>query len=676
MNLDASLTEDDVESLFQLILRRPVNNDQYKAERVSSGLTLSGMIAELRGSEELRLRMQEEYRAHLEAQSGGQSVEPRAFRAPQDLAVTPVAFSRVLIVGSCLSEAWADRLAAMDPPCPSDFYFVTNELPAAPPRPISTYDFQIVQPPLRSVLPDAAFARLSQTDLAGHQRLFDHAVDAMRSLLETGMRWNRESGILTFVFPFLVPQQNPLGRLMPRYDLRNPVYFIEKLNEALAAELQSYSNAYFFDLNEIIASHGRRHALEDGICAFNHGAFLGNFDFGLDRDRLEPVVPAMDLFDGRFTFLISAAWLELVATYRTIRQIDMVKMVVVDLDDTLWRGVIADLGLDQMPTSEGWPKGFWEALLFLKRRGIILAIISKNEESRVLEAWDHILHGQITLDDFAMRRINWRPKAENMAEILAHVNLLPGNVVYIDDNPAQRAEIKAAFPAIRVLGGNPVTWRRLLLWSAETQTPAITDESAARTEMVRAQVAREETRQSLSREEFLASLKVQVTLFAVDSVANPRFPRVLELINKTNQFNTTGKRWTQEECALALSSGEAEFYAFDVTDVYTAYGLVGVLVVDEEGIRQFVMSCRVMGLQAEIAAVAAVAGRLRARGLLTISCAMVETEKNLPCRDLYARCGFQAAEGGRWVRDMALPLPVPAHVTLVLRTQAETMALS
>ena len=668
MGLDAPVTADDIEALFRILLRRPVNNEDYKRDLVAKKRSIRDMISAIRGSAELRSRMREEYLSHLGALGG------LAFRVPQELAVTPITINRVLIVGSCLSELWARRLAEMQPPCPSDFYFVTDALPAAPIRPISSYDFQIVQPPLRAVLPDAAFARLAQTDLAGHERLFDHAVNAMRNLLETGMRWNRESGILTFVFPFLVPQQNPVGRLMPRYDLRNPVYFVEKLNEALAAELQAYSNAHFFDLNEIIATHGRRHMLEDVVCAFNHGSFLTNFDYIHDSDRLEPVAPAMDVFDGRFLFLVTAAWQELVANYRTIRQIDMVKMVVVDLDDTLWRGVIAELGTDQIPDQGGWPLGFWEALLFLKRRGVILAIISKNEESRVREAWNHILRGRLSLDDFAIRRINWRPKAENMAEILEHVNLLPGNVVYIDDNPAERAAIKAAFPDIRVIGGNPVTWRRQLLWAAETQVATITTESAGRTEMVRAQVAREEKRRSLSREEFLASLQVRVTLFAVDDIKHPRFPRTLELINKTNQFNTTGKRWTQEECAQAFASGDVRFYAFDVTDVYTSYGLVGVLIVDREGIRQFVMSCRVVGLQAEIAAIAAIAEILRARGLKTMACAMVETEKNLPCRDLYARCGFQAGESGRWVRDLAEPLSVPAHISLSWEPEGQTYA--
>jgi FkbH-like protein len=656
-NLDAVATETDLEALFRLILRRPINNDKFKKEVVSKGKTLGFHIEHLRLSEELSQRVRAEY----DRSQAKRFLGSNFFRVPQDLAVTPTPIRRVLIVGSRLSHHFAMKIAAMPVPCESDVYHA-EALPESPARPIGEYDFQIVQLPLRSVIPEAALARLAQTDIVGHEKLFTRGVNIMRELLDTAMRWNKSHGILTFVFPFVVPQQNLVGRLMPRYDLRNPVYFVEKLNEMLALELRAYSNTYFFDLNEVMATHGRRYVQEDCLAAVNHGGFLGDYDFPHDNNRLEPSLRATVVYEDRVDAIFQSAWHELVAMYRTLHQIDMVKMVVIDLDDTLWRGVIAELSADELPTSEGWPQGLWEALAFLKRRGILLAIISENEESRVLEMWDGIVGRDLTLDDFAIRRINWRSKAENMAEILAQVNLSPRNVVYIDDDPAKRAEIKAAFPGIRVLGGTPLTWRRILLWSAETQSPDVTAESASRPEMVRTQVAREEQRPSLSREEFLATLNVRMNLFQLDDVAHPRFPRVLELINKTNQFNTTGRRWTREECIAAFADG-TRFYAFEVADRYADRGLAGVLIVDELGIRQFVMSSRVIGLEAEIAAVAQICEISRARGDATIAATMVETDRNLPCRDVYARCGFQAIDGG-WQRATTPPLPIPAHIAL------------
>jgi FkbH-like protein len=152
--------------------------------------------------------------------------------------------------------------------------------------------------------------------------------------------------------------------------------------------------------------------------------------------------------------------------------------------------------------------------------------------------------------------------------------------------------------------------------------------------MVRAQVVREELRQSVSREEFLASLNIRMLLYPVVDVNHRRFPRVLELINKTNQFNTTGKRWTQEECGTAFAGGTV-FYVFELSDRYTDYGLVGVTIVDRSGIPQFVMSCRVLGLEAERAALSKVLQILEQNGKADIFCAMVATDRNLPCRKLY-----------------------------------------
>ncbi len=592
-------------------------------------------------------------------------IDPVSIRVPLDLAVGPLPVPRrLLIVGSCLTEVWAQRMERLSPACESDLYWNVSKLPEAPPRPVEDYDLQIVQLPLRNVLADGWFARLSETDVAGHEALFERACDRMRQALRSAMSWNEAHGLLTFVFPFLPPQQNPAGRLLPRYDLRNAVYFVEKLNETLARELAGYVNTYFFDFNEVVATFGRRYVNEDAFTAFNHGGFLGPRDYHHDLSRFDPVDVVTDLVELKIDEIVAASWREMLAMYRTIRQVDAVKMVVIDLDDTLWRGIIAEQEPEELPTTEGWPKAFWETLLFLKRRGVLLAIISKNDESRVAGVWNRIFGKTLLLDDFAIHRINFQPKAANMAEILRSVNLLPGNVVYIDDNPTERAAIKASYPEMRVLGGNPLLWRRVLLWSAETQVAGVTAESAARTAMVRAQVVREEVRQVLSREEFLASLNVKVTVFRVDSTRHPRFARAMELINKTNQFNTTGRRWTREECEEAFASG-TEFFAFEVADAFTEYGLVGVVVVTEATIVQFVMSCRVMGLDVEVAAVAKVIGMLRAPESGDVRAVVVNTERNLPCRDVFARLGFESVSEGNWRRARDLPLSLPPHVTLV-----------
>jgi FkbH-like protein len=284
--------------------------------------------------------------------------------------------------------------------------------------------------------------------------------------------------------------------------------------------------------------------------------------------------------------------------------------------------------------------GLLEALLFLKKRGILLAIASKNEEAFIREKWDEIFRGKLMLEDFASIRINWNPKSQSIREILEEVNLLPANALFIDDNPVERETVKREFPDIRVLGEDLYYLRRILLWAPELQVPSITDESSRRTEMIQAQVTREQSRKTMSREEFLASLELQLQEIIITSSQHADYERAVELLNKTNQFNTTGRRWTCEEIGRFFAEGGI-FHACKVTDKFTAYGLVGLLLVKGNCIRQFVMSCRVVGLDVEQQMLRRVIDRIDAP---EVTAEYVKTEKNHLCTDLYVKNGFDLRE--------------------------------
>jgi FkbH-like protein len=592
------------------------------------------------------------------------------FRTPRDLARTPTPLRRVLVIGSCLTKPLPLHVRAANPTCPCDFILFNNqaELPESPPQPVADYDFQFVQPPLRTVLPDWLYFRAPYADTAAWEGIFAQACVHLDQLLDAALRWNTEHGLLTFVSNFMVPQQNALGRLLPRYDLRNPVHMVERLNQALDEAVRRRPNAYVLDLDQIAAGFGRKFVLDDSLLPTNHNAAMTDHDALFDQARIAPVPPASAHYTLRTADFAHAVWAELIAGYRTVRQIDTVKLVIVDLDDTLWRGVVAEDEEIAPETVEGWPLGLIETLGFLKRRGILLAIVSKNDEARVVGFWDRIMQGRLSLDDFAIRRINWDPKADNVAAVIETVNVLPGSVVFIDDNPVERAAVQAALPDIRVLGADQYYLRRILLWAAETQVPMVTDESARRTEMVRAGALRETTRQRMPRGEFLASLGLNVRMIEIADSGHKSFPRAFELINKTNQFNTTGRRWTQEAMRAALAGGTV-LYAFEVEDRFSKYGLVGVVVADGSRIVQMVMSCRVVGLDVELAAMAEVLRRMRARGAKTVTAQLIETEANLLCRTLFDRCGFRAEPPGAsgntsWVSAPEGAPAAPAHVAL------------
>ena len=593
------------------------------------------------------------------------AVPDKVYRCPTDLTVTPTPLGRIVIIGSCLASAWKAVVEASEYSCPCDFFLLNNaaQLPDTPPHPVEDYSFQIVQIPLRTVLPEAAYFRLSYSDPAAYEQLFIDTRQRLSRFLDEAMRWNREYGTLTFVSNFLVPQQNPMGRLLPRYDLRNFTYFVEKLNEALDEELRSYRSTFLLDIDQIATTFGRRYLQDDVMWHIGHASALSDWDHPYDQERIERVEPASSYYPICSAQFVTNVWHEIVADYRTIRQLDMVKLVIVDVDDTLWRGVAAE-SLEIVPKDvEGWPLGVVEALGHLKRRGVLLAMVSKNTEERLTPLWNRVLGRRLSLDDFAVRKVNWRPKAENVEEILSEVNLLPRNVLFVDDNPRERADVQAAFPEIRAIGPNPYLWRRILLWSPETQVATITSESATRTEMVQAQVQRETMRKKMSREEFLSTLETKVQIAAIETTDHEGFPRALELINKSNQFNTSGKRWTRQECEAAFSD-HTRFYIFDVRDRFTAYGIVGVVVMKESIIEQLVMSCRVVGLDVENAVIAYLIQQLGSSGYVSVSGAIKETESNLLCRDLYKRCGFEDSDGS-WVRPTIPGLEIPPHVEMV-----------
>jgi len=584
------------------------------------------------------------------------------YRTPVDLQMTPDPPARYLVIGGCLAEAFPQVGALINPAHRGDFILLNNfdALPALP-APVTEYDFQIVHIPLRTILGTAYF-RLAD-DLPSHEEFLEETLAYLTRFLDNALALNSAHKLTTFVLGFLIPQQDPLGRFQPRYDLRNIMHFIERLNMHLAAELARRENAFFVDIDQVSSGIGKKFCQDDMVWSFTHGTTLSDGDHDHDLGRISPPTSMQQHYPGKWVEFFEAVMHEIFAMMRTLGQRDMVKLVAVDLDDTLWRGVAAEGTLGIL---EGWPMGFIETLLLLKRRGVLLAIISKNDEKFIFKNWHDIVQGQIALEDFAAHRINFRSKADNLAELLQSFNLRPQNVVMVDDNPVERAAIESALPGVRTLGKQLYYLKRVLLWSAETQVRTITAESASKTSMMRAQLERESVRKTLPLENFLATLELRVTLSVIAGTGDLQMHRVLELFNKTNQFNTTGSRYTLAQCQQRFDAGY-RLFAVKAEDRFTQYGLIGAAWVMDNCVEHLVMSCRALGLGIEDAFLAQLTnsemsdadgarlGRLR------------YTDANLACRDLYSRHGFKQLTGepALWSRAATPPLMPPAHLTLM-----------
>ena len=567
------------------------------------------------------------------------------FLFPSDLEITPLPLKRALFIGSCLSEAYLERLRARHPDATFDFVLYNNlsDLPAKSDDEIKAFDYQYLQLPLRSIITDAA-VRIADFDREeGAARLLEVGRRNIDAMLRKALGYHERTGLLTLVSSFIVPQ----GSLAPSLkDARSPVdlcWIIDALNTHLARAIAPLHNVFLADVETIAATLGKRFFLDDVFTFASHGSVFYNNWHHYEADRIEPV-PAMDaLFENRIEEFFDAVFRQIENLRRSALALDAVKVVIFDLDNTIWRGQLVESYQDgqRRPATDGWPLGVWDTINQLRWRGIMVAICSKNDVHLVESLWDEVVQPPfLRLTDFIAAKIDWNVKSENIREILAQLSLTEQSCVFVDDNPVERAAVKAALPGIRTMGSNPLVTKRVLLWASETRTASRSEETRRRETMLQSQFERENQRASMSHDEFLQSLSTRVALRKIAGQDDRSFGRVVELLNKTNQFNTSGKRWTIEELTAFLAKG-GEVYVFDVEDRFTSYGLVGIMIVDGRTIVQFVMSCRVLGMDVEVAALHGVVDRVRETRPGAITARIVHTASNTPCRTVFQRAGFK-----------------------------------
>jgi FkbH-like protein len=664
IDFQAPVSADDIEKVFNIILKRPVNNDEWKSKIVDTGISFERFLNGVAFSPEFRKKT---IRAVGAVASYRETVDDYKYRLPEFLERSNVKPKKVSLIGSCLLDSWGTPIKAACPGLKINRIVFNNssQLPEMTKEEAATYDFNILQVPLRSILPESSYLNLKFSDKEGHERLFQDTCQIMRYNLDALLKYNEQFGVLSFVLNFCLPQQNPMGRMVDRYSLTNMVYFVEELNKQLYEYVSQQRNCHIIDIDQISSTYGRKYFQDDSVSHYNHGSVLRGIAGKFDDDRIEPKGDVQKIYLPDGNKFILAVWYDALSQYKMIQQTESIKLVIFDLDDTLWSGVAAERGWASV---EGWPLGVLEALSYLWKRGILVAIVSKNEDAPTRTIWRKA--HRFNLENFAAVKINWRSKAENIAEILKEVNLLPGSVLFVDDNPTERAAVKAAFPDIHVMDQPLAHWRRVLLWSTELQQASVTDESVARTEMIHAQVQREQKRSTMSHEEFLASLNTNIKVSKVSDTSNKSFDRCFELLNKTNQFNTTGKRWTQVEIGDMFAAG-GYFLSLEISDKFAAYGITGLLIINERAIEQFVLSCRVFGMQIERAAIA-IAQRVIGGDPFG---KVVITDKNHLCVDLYRNLNFTEVSEGLWLcRDCALALP--PHIGIDMDLEPETEGVS
>ena len=309
------------------------------------------------------------------------------------------------------------------------------------------------------------------------------------------------------------------------------------------------------------------------------------------------------------------------------------KVIALDCDNTLWRGVVGEDG----PEGVKFDPGFIALQNFMiaqAEAGMVLCLVSKNIEDDVAKVFDTRSDMPLKSEHIVARKVNWVPKSQNLAELASELSLGIDSFIFIDDNPVECAEVKAALPQVLTLNlpKDEAAIADFLRHVWEFDHLKVTSEDRKRTEMYKQNVARDQAmKQSLTFDDFLQSLELKIILREPDA---EQMPRVAQLTQRTNQFNFTTIRRTQPEIETLLSEGKLNCLIVEVKDRFGDYGLVGVMLYglagDELKIDSFMLSCRVLGRGVEHRMLQRLGEIAKERGLAFVNAPLIPTKKNVP----------------------------------------------
>jgi FkbH-like protein len=342
------------------------------------------------------------------------------------------------------------------------------------------------------------------------------------------------------------------------------------------------------------------------------------------------------------------------------------KCLVLDLDNTLWGGVIGDDGLEGIVLGPG--SGSGEAFADLQRyakglseRGVILAVCSKNDEKNALEPFKRHPEMVLKRSDFACFVANWKDKAANLRSIAKALNVCLDALVFVDDNPAERALIRRELPTVAVpeLPEDPALYVQTIAAAGYFEGLRVTEEDRMRGQLYQANAQRHRLKESVTdMGSYLKSLRMVMTVQPFDSLG---LARVTQLINKTNQFNLTAERLTEAEVAERMRDPKRVTLQVRLTDRFGDNGIIAILIARVCGrdamIETWLMSCRVLGRRVEEACLNVLAERCEELGATRLIGIHRPTEKNGMVREMYPALGFEPldeTEGGttRWALDL------------------------
>jgi FkbH-like protein len=396
----------------------------------------------------------------------------------------------------------------------------------------------------------------------------------------------------------------------------------DRINCALRGLANEFSGVYVLDYDALVSRHGRR----------------------IWNDERKWLTARLPVSAGHLGYL-AQEWLR----FLTPLSGRIAKVLVLDLDNTLWGGVIGEDGMAGIQVGAEYPGAVYRALqravLDVARRGVILAVCSKNNLEDAMEVLQNHPGMLLRPSHFAAMRINWNDKAANLREIAGELNVGIDALAFLDDNPAERERVKVELPEVMVIDLPEAASR---FADAVRDFPAferltLSTEDRQRTELYSAQRERSQAEQSFgSKEDFYLFLEQEAEILPVDPM---NLARIAQLTQKTNQFNLTTQRYNEQQISEMSQRPGWDVLAIRIRDRYGDHGLVGVAITRDQGqechIDTFLLSCRVIGRSVETALLSCVAERAQQRGCDRLLGRFLPTKKNAPARDFFERHGFQ-----------------------------------
>jgi len=459
-------------------------------------------------------------------------------------------------------------------------------------------------------------------------------INRFQALLST---LTARTNALVLVNNFMVPSFTPFGILDNKADSGFRSFFYG-LNERLADVYKKSRQVYVVDLEAAASKHGKSRCLDPKL--YYRGSFV---------------------FSESFLPVIADEYMGYIKALKNLTR----KCIVLDLDNVMWGGIIGEEGIEGIQLGNDSPgnayKDFQRVLLSYYNRGVLLVINSKNNPEDALKAIREHPHMLLREKHFAAIRINWQNKVQNMIELAKQINIGLDSIVFVDDNPREREQMKQSLPQVLVVDmpSSPFLYRQTLENLNDFNVLSLTEEDKKRGEMYHARKKREELRESISSlEDFLKSLEIKAVIKKADEFS---LPRIVRMVNKTNQFNLTTRRYTDAEIRkMKEAKNEFEIYGLQVSDKFGDEGIVGVAIIRKEPkmwtLDSFLLSCRVIGRKVETAFLAKITADAKEQGVSRLVGEYIPTPKNAPVKNFYSSHDFKelAQEGNlyRWKLDL------------------------